>query len=100
MGNYSSKLLERAVDEFAKLPGIGRKTALRLALHLLKQSPEEVESFGKAVVALRKEIVYCQQCHNISDSLLCSICSNPKRDQQLVCIVETIRDVMAIENTL
>ena len=99
MSNYSSKLLENAVNELAKLPGIGRKTALRLALFLLKQTKPEVETFGKAIVQLRNEIIYCKQCHNISDTEVCFICANPKREQKLICVVESIRDVMAIENT-
>jgi recombination protein RecR len=96
---FPSKLLENAVSELAKLPGIGRKTAMRLALHLLKQDVSEVEAFGKAVIKLRNEIIYCHDCHNISDSEICAICSNPKRDHSIVCVVENIRDVMAIENT-
>jgi recombination protein RecR len=99
LNTYSSKLLENAVTELAKLPGIGRKSALRLALHLLKQDISDVEAFGNSVIKLRKEIIYCHDCHNISDSEICSICSNPKRDHSIVCVVENIRDVMAIENT-
>ncbi len=94
-----STLLENAVHEFSKLPGIGRKTALRLALHLLKQNEQEVELFGNAMIRLRKEIVYCRVCYNISDTDVCSICSNTSRDAQTVCVVENIRDVMSIENT-
>lgn len=94
-----STLLENAVHEFAKLPGIGRKTALRLALHLLKQNEQEVELFGNAMIRLRKEIVYCHVCYNISDTEICGICANPSRDSQTVCVVENIRDVMSIENT-
>ncbi len=96
---YSSTLLENAVNEFAKLPGIGRKTALRLVLHLLKQSEEDVELFGNTFIRLRKEIIYCKVCHNISDTEVCHICANPGRDAQTVCVVENIKDVMAIENT-
>jgi recombination protein RecR len=96
---FSSSLLENAVNEFAKLPGIGRKTALRLVLHLLKKSEIEVEGFGNAVIDLRKQIQYCQVCHNISDTDVCHICSHPSRDRQTVCVVENIKDVMAIENT-
>lgn len=96
---YSSSLLENAVNEFAKLPGIGRKTALRLVLHLLKQTEAEVETFGNAFIALRREIVYCSVCHNISDTDVCQICSNPGRDHQTICVVENIKDVMTIENT-
>jgi len=96
---YSSLLLENAVQEFAKLPGIGRKTALRLVLHLLKESEEEVENFGNSIIRLRKEIVYCKICHNISDSEICDICSNLSRDRSVVCVVENIKDVITIENT-
>lgn len=96
---FSSSLLENAVNEFAKLPGIGRKTALRLVLHLLKQPEHEVEVFGNAFIQLRKEILYCQVCHNISDTEVCRICSNPSRDHETVCVVENIKDVMSIENT-
>ena len=96
---FSSSLLENAVHEFSKLPGIGRKTALRLVLHLLKQSEQEVEVFGNAFIQLRKEIQYCQSCHNISDTEICHLCNNPARDHQTVCVVENIKDVMSIENT-
>ena len=96
---YSSSLLENAVNEFAKLPGIGRKTALRLVLHLLKQTEPEVEAFGNAFIQLRKEIIYCKVCHNISDTEVCRICSNPSRDHETVCVVENIKDVMSVENT-
>lgn len=96
---FSSSLLENAVNEFAKLPGIGRKTALRLVLHLLKQSEHEVEAFGNAMIQLRKEILYCKVCHNISDTDVCRICSNHSRDHETVCVVENIKDVMSIENT-
>lgn len=96
---FSSTLLENAVNEFAKLPGIGRKTALRLVLHLLKQSEFDVEVFGNAFIQLRKEIQYCTVCHNISDTEVCRICSNPGRDRETVCVVENIKDVMSIENT-
>jgi recombination protein RecR len=96
---YPSALLENAVNEFAKLPGIGRKTALRLALHTLKRSPEEAESFGNAIITLRREINYCQLCHNICDDEICEICGNQSRDASLVCVVENIKEVMAIENT-
>ena len=97
--NFSSKLIEDAVNAFAALPGIGKKTALRLVLHLLKQDPERVEEFGKAVVKMRKEIKFCKACHNISDKEICAICSNPVRDHHTICLVESIRDIMAIENT-
>lgn len=99
MQSYPSKLLEQAVNELAKLPGIGRKTALRMALHLLKRNMTEVEALGNAVIKMRNEIIYCTECHNISDQELCAICANPKRDHTLICVVEDIRDVMAIENT-
>ncbi|MBE0649046.1 MAG: recombination protein RecR [Bacteroidales bacterium] len=99
MYNFPSRLLENAVNELAKLPGIGRKTALRMALHLLRSSPEEVEAFGNSVIRMRREIVFCSRCQNISDKELCDICASPKRDASLVCVVEDIRDVMAIENT-
>jgi recombination protein RecR len=96
---YPSKLLEQAVNELARLPGIGRKTALRMALHLLKRNTQEVESLGNAVIKMRNEIIYCRECRNISDQELCAICESPKRDHTLICVVEDIRDVMAIENT-
>ena len=96
---YSSVMLEKAVGEFAKLPGIGRKTALRLVLHLLRQPVGESESFGEAIINLRRNVRYCQICHNISDSETCEICANPRRDASTVCVVETVRDVIAIENT-
>ena len=99
MNVYSSRLLETAVDELAKLPGIGRKTALRLALHLLRQDEAAVENFGKAIIQLRKEIRFCSQCHNISDEEVCEICRDPKRETRLLCVVEDVRDVLAIENT-
>lgn len=99
MNTYPSKLLENAVSELSKLPGIGRKSALRLALHLLRKDVSEVEAFGNAVIKMRKEIRYCRECHNISDAGLCSICTSPKRDKSTICVVETTRDVMAIENT-
>jgi len=98
-GNYSSDLLRNAVSELTRLPGIGQKTALRLALHLLKQ-PEEISgALGEAIINLRKNIKYCTRCNNISDSEICSICSNPSREHSLLCIVEDIRDMLAIENT-
>ncbi|PKP35096.1 MAG: recombination protein RecR [Bacteroidetes bacterium HGW-Bacteroidetes-17] len=99
VNSYSSKLLEDAVNEFAKLPGIGRKSALRLALHLLKQQTDDVEQFGKSIIKMRNEMKQCAVCHNISDVDTCEICANPKRDRSIVCVVEDIRDVMAIENT-
>ena len=96
---FSSGLLENAVHELSKLPGIGRKTALRLALYLLKQTETEVETFGNSIIRLRKNIVYCRVCHNISDNEVCNICSNNSRDKSLICVVENIKDVMSIENT-
>jgi len=97
--SYPSKLLEHAVNELARLPGIGRKTALRMALHLLKRNPAEVESLGTAIIKMRNDLIYCRECRNISDQDLCTICESPKRDHSLICVVEDIRDVMAIENT-
>lgn len=97
--NFSSKLLEDAVNEFAKLPGVGQKTALRLVLHLLGKEQEEVETFGNTIIKLRKEIKHCAVCHNISDQNICEICSSNKRDKELICVVEDTRDVMAVENT-
>jgi recombination protein RecR len=97
---FPSLLLEDAVNEFSRLPGIGRKTALRLVLHLLRQQEEEAERFGNTIIKLRKEICYCKVCHNISDTEVCRICSNPSRDGSVVCVVENIRDVMSIENTM
>mgnify|MGYP000880333288 FL=1 len=96
---YPSVLLEKAVGEFAKLPGIGRKTAMRLVLHLLRQDTATVEAFSSAISTLKKEVKYCKVCHNISDTDVCRICSNPSRDVSTVCVVENIRDVMAVENT-
>ena len=95
----SSALLENAVNEFAKLPGIGRKTALRLVLHLLRQEEEAVETFGHTVIRLRKEIKYCRICHNISDSDVCALCKDEERDDSIVCVVENIKEVMVVENT-
>lgn len=97
--NFSSKLLENAVDAFASLPGIGRKTALRLVLHLVNQPPEASEAFADAIVNMRKNIKDCKVCHNLSDEPICEICSNNRRDKSVVCVVEGIRDVMAIEET-
>ena len=96
---YPSVLLEKAVSEFAKLPGIGRKTAMRLVLHLLRQDTATVESLGQSLITLKREGKYCRVCHNISDTDLCQICSSPSRDGSLICVVENIRDVMAVENT-
>lgn len=97
--NYSSKLLEEAVEEFSSLPGIGKKTALRLVLHLLRQDNEDVERFGNTLIRLKKEINHCKICHNISDAEICSICNDPYREKETVCVVENIRDIMSIENT-
>lgn len=99
MEQYPSILLTNAVDEFAKLPGIGRKTALRLVLHLLRQEPERALRLGDSVIRLRQEVQYCKCCHNISDSDFCSICANPKRDASTICVVENVKEVMVIEST-
>ncbi|MCO5238130.1 MAG: recombination mediator RecR [Chitinophagaceae bacterium] len=95
----SSSLLENAVGEFARLPGIGRKTALRLVLHLIKQDTEEVQRFSNTIRRMKEEVLFCSVCHNISDGAVCSICSNPSRKKELICVVENIRDVIAIETT-
>jgi len=97
--NFSSKLLEHAVDEFAKLPGVGKRTALRLVLHLLNQSETEVADFTSSLTRLKAEIRFCETCNNISDAPVCEICESHKRDRSTVCVVEDTRDVMAIENT-
>jgi recombination protein RecR len=96
---FSSSLLENAVNEFAKLPGIGKKTALRLVLHLIKQDTSEVTQFSDIISRMRNEIKFCSRCHNIADTMLCNICSNPMRKQDMLCVVENIRDVIAIEST-
>ncbi|MFT4072851.1 MAG: recombination mediator RecR [Dysgonamonadaceae bacterium] len=96
---YPSVLLENAVNEFAKLPGIGRKTALRLVLHLLRQDEADVERFSESILSLRKEVKHCRVCHNISDDAVCPICADPRRDSTIVCVVENIKEVMVIENT-
>lgn len=96
---YPSKLLEKAVNEFSKLPGIGHRTALRLVLHLLKQDTEAVKQFGESIIRLKEEVKYCQVCHNISDTELCDLCANPDRDRTTICVVENIRNVMSIEDT-
>lgn len=96
---YPSVLLEKAVNEFAKLPGIGRKTALRLVLHLLRQDKQASHLLAESLVRLKEEVKYCKVCHNISDTDICEICANPKRDPSLVCVVENIQDVLAVENT-
>ncbi len=97
--NFPSKLLENAVNEFSKLPGIGKKTALRLVLHLLKKDVDEVQRFSRSLTQLREEVKHCKICRNISDSDTCNICGNQARDHRTVCVVENIRDVMSIENT-
>lgn len=97
--NFSSKLLENAVYEISQLPGIGKRTALRLALHLLKQPPSQAENLARAITKLRSEVKYCRNCHNICDEDICEICISPSRDQTLICVVEDVRDVMAIEYT-
>lgn len=96
---YPSQLLEQAVQEFSKLPGIGRKTALRLVLHLLRQETEEVMQFADTIARMRQEVKHCHVCHNISDSDTCPICGDPRRDETTICVVENIQDVMAVENT-
>ena len=96
---FSSSLLENAVNEFAKLPGIGKKTALRMVLYFLKQEVEETENFSDTIARMRRDIKFCQRCHNVSDADICSICANSMRSQRIICVVETIRDVIAIENT-
>lgn len=97
--NFSSKLIEEAVNEFSKLPGVGKRTALRFVLHLMKQNQTDVAQFGNSFIKLRNELRYCDNCHNVADKPLCTICQNPNRDLTTVCVVEDIRDVMAIENT-
>ncbi|WP_161888761.1 recombination mediator RecR [Pontibacter russatus] len=97
--DFPSKLIENAVEELAKLPGIGRKTALRLALHLLKEESEDTFSLAESLVKMRTDVKHCKQCHNISDTEICSICANPLRDKSVLCVVSDIRDVIAIENT-
>ena len=99
MEQYPSVLLEKAVGEFSKLPGIGRKTALRLVLYVLRQPVSSAEAFASAIEHVRKDIKYCRVCHNISDTDVCPICSDPHRDKSIVCVVENVQDVMAVENT-
>jgi recombination protein RecR len=96
---FSSTLVENAVNEFAKLPGVGKKTALRLVLHLLKQNEISVRDLGEAIIKMRNEIKFCQRCHNIADADICSICANSMRKQEMICVVENIRDVISIEST-
>ncbi len=99
MSDYPSQILEQAVNQMASLPGVGRRTALRLVLHLLRQTDAEVEAFSGAFTRLKKEVVYCRECHNISDTEICPICSSPRRDHSTICVVENVQDVMSIENT-
>ena len=96
---YPSKLLENAVNEFSKLPGIGSKTAMRLVLHLLRQDTNEVTKFGEAIIKLKKEVVFCKICNNISDNSTCNICADNSRNKNLICVVENLKDVISIENT-
>jgi len=96
---FPSSLIENAVNEFTKLPGIGKKTALRLVLHLLKEEEASVARFGELIIKMRREIKFCRECHNVSDGETCSICANPSRQKDTICVVENIRDVIAIENT-
>ena len=96
---YPSKLLNRAVEEFSRLPGIGRKTALRLVLYMLRQNVEVSDAFAEAIKTLRHDVKYCKLCHNICDYEICDICSNPRRDSSIICVVENVQDVMAVENT-
>ncbi|MDE5808657.1 MAG: recombination mediator RecR [Muribaculaceae bacterium] len=96
---FSSKLLENAVSELARLPGVGRKTALRLALHLLRQDADVAIGLGRAIIDLREGVTYCRVCHNISETEICPVCANPARDKSKVCVVETVKDVMSFENT-
>ncbi len=97
--NYPSTLLENAVEQFASLPGVGRKTALRLVLYLLRESDREVEAFASSLTQLKKEVRYCRVCHNLSDQEVCPVCQSHHRDRQIVCVVENVQDVMSIENT-
>jgi recombination protein RecR len=99
MNNFSSRLLDQVVEEFAKLPGIGKKTALRLALHLLRAEGNQIDLLANSLLKMKAEIKFCKFCHNVSDTDVCNICENPKRDKKIVCVVEDIRDVIAIENT-
>ena len=99
MSDYPSIVLEQAVNQMASLPGVGRRTALRLVLHLLRQTDEEVEAFSGAFIRLKKDVIYCRECHNISDTELCPICSSVRREHGTICVVENVQDVMSIENT-
>ncbi len=96
---YPSKLLNRAVEEFSRLPGIGRKTALRLVLYMLRQNVEVSDAFAEAIKTLRHDVKYCKTCHNICDNEICDICANPRRDSSIICVVENVQDVLAVENT-
>ena len=99
MQQYPSQLLEKAVDELTRLPGVGRKTALRFALHILRDTTDDVDAFVDSISRLRHDVKYCKVCHNISDTDVCSICANERRDASLICVVENVQDVLAIENT-
>lgn len=99
LSSFPSRILEETIREFSRLPGIGKRSALRLALHLLKASPDESKRLGQLLMRLRQEVRYCNQCHNISEKEICDICNDPKRDHSMICVVEDIRDVIAIENT-
>ena len=99
MSEYPSIVLEQAVNQMASLPGVGRRTALRLVLYMLRRTDEEVEAFAGAFLRLKKEVIYCRECHNISDTEICPICSSPRRDHSTICVVENVQDVMSIENT-
>lgn len=99
MSDYPSAILEQAVNQMASLPGVGRRTALRLVLHLLRQSDTEVEAFSNAFIRLKHDVVYCRECHNISDTEICPICASTRRDHATICVVENVQDVMSIENT-
>jgi len=96
---FSSKIVEKAVQEMSQLPGIGKRTALRLVLHLLKQPKEQTEILAQSLIDVTQNIIFCKKCHNISDSDICEVCANPNRNQSIICVVEDVRDVMAIENT-
>ncbi|MDD3878005.1 MAG: recombination mediator RecR [Bacteroidales bacterium] len=99
MNNFPSKLVEEAVNELSKLPGIGRKTAIRLALHILRKEPSHAQNLGNAIIDMRNNIKFCTSCHNVSDTDVCHICANPYRDKSLICVIEDVRDMLAIENT-
>src|SRR5678810_421206 len=99
MNTFPSKIFEQAVNEFATLPGIGRRSAVRMVLHMLRQNPADAKRFGETMIRLVHETRFCKRCHNISDAEFCSICSDPRRDQSLMCVVEDTRDLLAVENT-